>query len=394
MSQKVVNENHSLSYLLNKQSKRAIASSTSIQLNHSRELFSLYMNDYFRLNLDGFDDWDSNGDEYRFLYSKNISLLLRRYVYNVLCSDIDTKKAYVGKNIIYLNLEGEPLFKGLEYTRTSNAFIENCYFILKQRAIDLGFKDESFNKTLKNYLYGKATPLGSNLKTKIAFYLGMSIENLDVFLDCLEITRKPTSYKEEIALSLLANENDYYENYQKYQQIIKENISNKNYYSNNQLFVQLVKTEFDLSIDDKLYELGIDVEKIIKKKKDQDMIFVEDEWSQYLLEFKNDILDDTTLKNIKKNNIPVKKKHILLFFFYKCLIHHDQYFMNGNHKEIIKYFIKPCNEVLDQYGFAQIDYSLYFDKFLLLCLVKQNPVFLFNKILVNAQYDLRRRIYG
>ena len=401
MDQKIMNSNHSLSIFLNKHSKNAISSSTSIQLNRSRELFSIYMNDSFKLSGDDIELLDrygfSSNREYTFLYCKNISLLLRRYVYNVLCVDFNGSKAYMNDSgIFYLNLKGKPLFNGLPYSRIDEGFLESCYFILKQRSLDLGFKDESFNKTLKNYLYGKATPLGSNLKTKIAFYLGMSIDNLNIFLNCLEITKNPTSLKEEIALNILSNtKNNYYQAYCEYQKQISLNIhTNKKYNSNNQEFVELTKQLFPYSIDDQLYNLGIDLNTIIKKKRNQeDMIIKEDEWSKYLIEFRNDILDDSTLNNIKKNNIPVKKRHILLLFFYKCLLNHKEYFIYGTHKEIKDYYIQPCNEILLKYGFDPIDYSLYFDKFLLLCLIKQNPAQLFNKILVNADYDLRRNLY-
>ena len=46
---------------------------------------------------------------------------------------------------------GEPRIKQLAYTRTSNEFLDSCFAILKERMSDLGFSDESINKTLKKY---------------------------------------------------------------------------------------------------------------------------------------------------------------------------------------------------------------------------------------------------
>ena len=141
------------------------------------------------------------------------------------------------------------------------------------------------------------------------------------------------------------------------------------------------------SLDAVLSEMGIELDRVVKKKRnDDEMDLIEDEWSQYLIEFRNDLLDDSTIRNIKKNNIRVKKRHVELLYFYDCLIHHEQYFKNGSLREIMKYFVEPTNQLLEKYGLALFDYGYYFDKFLVLCLLKQNPANLFNQVLTNANY--------
>lgn len=387
-----INENHSLSNILNKQAKKSLVN-TNVSLKYSREIFAMHMNDCFRISNSDHCLLENIGihttENYDYLYSKNISLILRRYVYNVLCEN----EVYHGKKNISLVMIGQPRIKSLAYTRTSNEFLDSCFDVLKQRILDLGFYDESILKTLKKYLYGQATPIGSNLKTKIAFYLGLNIDNLNYILDSLEISKHATSVKEEIALyyieQLSKQEHpNYYEAYCEYQKSLSTITKNKIYLSNNDDFIQQVNTLMNhQSLDDVLSEQGVELDRVVRKKKsDDEMDLIEDEWSQYLVEFRNDLLDDSTCRNIKKNNTVVKKRHVVLLFFYDCLIHHKEYFKNGTYREIMKYFVEPANQLLNKYGLACFDYSYYFDKFLVLCLLKSNPAHLFNQVLTNANY--------
>lgn len=388
-----INENHSLSNILNKQSKKSLEI-TPLSLKYSREIFAMHINDCFRISNEDALLLENMGihaiENYDYLYSKNISLILRRYVYNVLC----TNEVYYGKkNTIVLEMVGEPRIKHLAYTRSSHEFLDSCFHVLKERMSDLGFRDESINKTLKKYLYGQATPIGSNLKTKIAFYLGLHIDNLNYILDSLEISKQPTSVKEELALHFieeLSNQPnpDYNAAYKEFLTIEFPSIPNKVYLSNNVDFIEQVDALMHhQSLDAMLSELGVELDRVVRKKKaDDEMDLIEDEWSQYLIEFRNDLLDDSTIRNIKKNNISVKKRHVELLFFYDCLMHHEEYFKHGTLREIMKYFVGPMNQLLEKYGLASFDYGSYFDKFLVLCLLKQNPANLFNQVLTNAKY--------
>lgn len=387
-----INLHNSFSYYTNKNVPEELENS-DIDILRSREILSLHCNDYFKLHISecDFNLLNIDDDKYNFLYSNNISLILRRYVYNVLCKREDDILYCNFDDKLYCKLDSKAILEGLEYTRNDAMFMDFCYQVLKARMVYLGFnpslgKADSFRKSLNNYLYLKSNITKSTIIKTMAFMLGLSYDNVIYILENLEFSTTPANNIEDAALKIIreldvANEANYVKAYEDVANLEKKWTN----FENNREFFELVQKHFpkknaffDTSINETMLELGLDIENIAHISTTQD------QYEYFLKDLRLDFLQDECAKNIYyRKNTSLKKRHILYLYFYICLLHYDEYFIEANIQELNKYFIRPANKTLVKFGFAKVNYKNYFDKFLMMCLLSYDPIALFNETMVN-----------